>query len=410
MADIIVLGAGMAGVGAALALRSRGHAVTIVDRRGPGEETSFGNAGAIQAEAVAPYPMPRDLPTLWRYATGRTNDVVWHARHLPSVARALVTYYRESAPHRHAKAGETYAKLIKRVRDDHGRLVADAGAGDLIRRTGLGELYRNPQELEAEAAAGEKKARAHGLGMRVLETADLRTEDPAIGAALAGAIVWDDSWSCTDPGALVQAYAGLFADRGGRLLRGDASTLSQTGTGWRVDTADGAIDAAQAVVALGPWSATLLARFGYRVRMLSQRGYHTHFPQAPTLSRPYLDADYGIVLSSMRRGLRMTTGAELVAQNAKGSRRQLVCGARAAAELMGIAPDSRGEIWHGHRPFMPDFLPLVGPAPEHAGLWFHFGHGHHGFTLGPTTGEILADQIGGTTAPDWHPLLPAVRL
>ncbi|WP_236637891.1 NAD(P)/FAD-dependent oxidoreductase [Mangrovicoccus ximenensis] len=55
-------------------------------------------------------------------------------------------------------------------------------------------------------------------------------------------------------------------------------------------------------------------------------------------------------------------------------------------------PDS---LWHGHRPCLPDMVPLVGPAPRHDGLWFDFGHGHHGLTLGPTTGLILAEMMEG---------------
>ena len=44
-ADTIVLGAGMVGVGAALALQARGRDVVIVERRGEaGRETSYGNA------------------------------------------------------------------------------------------------------------------------------------------------------------------------------------------------------------------------------------------------------------------------------------------------------------------------------------------------------------------------------
>lgn len=75
MAECLVLGAGMVGVSTALALQAQGHAVRIIDRHAPGRETSFGNAGVIQSEAHEPYAMPRDLATLWRMATGQSNDV-----------------------------------------------------------------------------------------------------------------------------------------------------------------------------------------------------------------------------------------------------------------------------------------------------------------------------------------------
>lgn len=43
---------------------------------------------------------------------------------------------------------------------------------------------------------------------------------------------------------------------------------------------------------------------------------------------------------------------------------------------------------------MPDMLPRIGPAPNHKGLWFNFGHGHQGFTLGPTTAILRANMMG----------------
>ena len=75
MRSAIVLGSGMVGVATALQLQRRGWSVVLVDRREPGRETSYGNAGFIQSEAVRPYAMPRDVASLLRIALGRSNDV-----------------------------------------------------------------------------------------------------------------------------------------------------------------------------------------------------------------------------------------------------------------------------------------------------------------------------------------------
>ncbi len=92
MPTALVLGAGMAGVGIALQLQRRGWSVTLVDRKPPGLETSYGNAGIIQAEAVEPYPMPRDLAAMAAIALGRTNDVHYEWRALFDQGRALFGY------------------------------------------------------------------------------------------------------------------------------------------------------------------------------------------------------------------------------------------------------------------------------------------------------------------------------
>ena len=49
----------------------------------------------------------------------------------------------------------------------------------------------------------------------------------------------------------------------------------------------------------------------------------------------------------------------------------------------------------GYRPCTPDMMPIIGPAPQHKGLWFGFGHAHHGLTLGPVTGRLMAEMITG---------------
>jgi D-amino-acid dehydrogenase len=49
----------------------------------------------------------------------------------------------------------------------------------------------------------------------------------------------------------------------------------------------------------------------------------------------------------------------------------------------------------GGRPCTPDMMPVIGPAKHHPGLWFAFGHAHHGLTLGPITGRLLAEMMTG---------------
>jgi D-amino-acid dehydrogenase len=69
--DAIVLGAGIVGTSVALHLVKRGLAVALVDRRGPGEETSYGNAGVIESNMLLPYAFPSELLTLLRIAFKR---------------------------------------------------------------------------------------------------------------------------------------------------------------------------------------------------------------------------------------------------------------------------------------------------------------------------------------------------
>ena len=73
----------------------------------------------------------------------------------------------------------------------------------------------------------------------------------------------------------------------------------------------------------------------------------------------------------------------------------------------GLSYDLAGR-WRGARPCTTDMKPIIGRAPEREGLWFAFGHGHQGFTLGPVTGLLLAQVMEGETPiVDLTPFSPA---
>lgn len=407
MAEILVLGAGMVGVSTALALQARGHAVTLADRDEPGRETSFGNAGVIQAEAAEPYAFPRDAGSLFRHALGLGNDVVWNLAGLLAMGPALWRYFRASAPARHAAASAVYVQMVTRATADHAPLIAASGSESLITRDGLAIVFRRMRAFEVEAASAARLADRYGIAFRALAGSDWQREEPALRKAPAGAVHYPDSWSVSDPGGLVTAYAGLFSRRGGRIIRADARSLSPARTGWRLGTD---VTAEAVVLCLGPWSGMFLRRFGIKVPMVLKRGYHRHYDAPRRPGRPFLDADNGVVLASMAKGLRMTTSAALVPLDAPADPRQLDYAAARITDLIEPGPEIGEPPWFGTRPCLPGMLPMVGPVPGTRGLWVNFGHGHQGFTLGPTTARILAEAMAGEDSELCHALAPRTIL
>jgi D-amino-acid dehydrogenase len=410
MAEFLVLGAGMVGVSSALALQARGHQVTIVDRTGAGLETSYGNAGMIQVEAAEPYALPRDMVTLFKYALELSNDVTWKMSGALPMLPALWSYFRHSSPERHAKISRIHSQLTIRSTADHAPLIRDSESEHLISRCGLVMLHRDDAEFEKASKKARFLLSEYGVTSNIFDGKGYLKEEPALKKAPAGAVHYTQSWSCTSPGALTKAYCDLFVKRGGRFVTGDANTLQHTAKGWQILTNEGELKAEQVVVALGPWSPELLKRFGYRIPMVYKRGYHGHFNAPKILQRPFLDVANGVLAAPMVKGLRVTTGAALVPLNAPIDTRQLERGAAALNDMIDLGEQIKEPQWMGTRPCMPDMLPLVGEAPNHKGLWFHFGHGHQGFTLGPTTSQLLVQAIEGEKSELLDALSPADRL
>jgi D-amino-acid dehydrogenase len=395
--DCVVLGAGIVGICIALHLQKRGRSTALVDRRGAAEETSFGNAGLIQREGVYPYGFPHDFGALARYGLNRTIDAHYHPSALPKLAPFLWKYWHYSRPARHAEVARRYAKLIEHCVAEHDALAAEAGASDLIVRGGWMKIFRTERERDRRFAEAEHWRRDFGIEHRQLDAKMLQEAEPYLAPVLAGALHWTQPTRTLDPQALGQAYVRRFEALGGTFLQGNAATLEADGVGWHMRTAKGPLAAGAAVVALGPWADVLTRALGYDLPLAVKRGYHMHYRAAgeAKLNLPVLDVERGYFMGPVRRGIRLTTGAEFALRDAIRTPVQLGRAEPIARDLFPLAERLDTEPWMGARPCTPDMLPVIGAAPRHRNLWFAFGHAHHGLTLGAVTGRLVAEMIAG---------------
>ncbi|PWB82299.1 MAG: amino acid dehydrogenase [Methylocystaceae bacterium] len=396
-ADVAVLGAGMVGVSAALHLQARGRDVALVDRHGAaGLETSFGNAGLIERASIFPYLFPRDMRDLFYYALNLSPQAHYHLSALPGIASWLLRYFRESGPERARRHALDALPLVERCLEEHDALIEVSGAGELVRRIGWIKLYRSDRTL-AKGMIDAQRLRDFKLRIETLDAAALSALEPDL-APVKGAVHFLDTASVADPSAVAQSYASLFQSRGGRFLAGDVRALQQSRDGrWSVPTHDGQLLARDLVVALGPWSDQIFRPLGYDLPFAVKRGYHMHYgvAEGARLSHPVLDADNGYVLAPMTRGVRLTTGAEFARRDAAPTPVQVDRDEVLARTLFPLRERLDPRPWMGCRPCFPDMLPVIGKAPRHEGLWFDFGHQHHGFTLGPVSGRLLAEMMTG---------------
>jgi D-amino-acid dehydrogenase len=398
-ADVLVLGAGMVGVSAALHLQQRGRDVILVDKHErAGEETSFGNGGLIESASVFPYMFPRDFAQIFQYAINNAPQVRYQFSDLPVFLPWLVRYFLASSPDRALHSAMAELPLIQRSLIEHEALIAEAKVPDLLRRTGWIKLFRSDATLE-NAVRNFERAKHYGVAGEVLDSKAIEAREPNLTGEFAGAVYFPAPGFVPDPGALAKAYAALFQRKGGRFVVGDARTLEQGAGGWRVAAATGAAVAREVVVALGPWSDLVFRPLGYSIPLGVKRGYHLHL--APrgnaVLHHPVLDSDLGYLLAPMNRGIRLTTGVEFARRDALPTPIQLRRALPRAHALFPMGDPVEAKPWMGARPCLPDMLPVIGKAPRHAGLWFDFGHQHHGLTLGPATGRLLAEMMTGET-------------
>ncbi|MEN9995723.1 MAG: D-amino acid dehydrogenase small subunit [Pseudomonadota bacterium] len=403
--QVTVLGAGMVGVSCALALQAKGWQVTLVDKRGPGEETSAGNAGVLSRSSLLPFNRPglwQTLPRMllkpgpslqvrpsalahWRFMW----RFLWHAR-------------------RQSFAATTVALdgLIQLSAQTHKTWLAQTAQQHRLRENGWLWLFQN-EAAWAGSVFSREVLQEFSVATAVLRGAEIQSLEPHLSSQFQHALWIQDAASVDNPAAVVKAYADQFLKLGGVFRHSDVRALQQQPQGWQWQDASGSPHwTPNLVLAMGPWSESLLEASQlpsqFKAHMAFERGYHRHFKPVGGvhLQRPVYDTAGAYVLSPMVNAqgepvFRMTTGVELAGRDAAPNTAQLEAAENAVRRAIPLKEAVAGSDWMGSRPTTPDSRPVIGEMPQCPGLWLAFGHQHIGFSTGPGTGVLLAELMAG---------------
>ncbi len=401
---IAVIGAGMVGVCAAGYLVRDGHSVVIIEAGEPGHGASFGNAGCFNGSSVTPVAMPgviRDLPR-WLCDPLGPLSLRWH--YLPAIAPWLVRFVRSAAHERVRRTARALRPLLGPALAALEPLVAAAGAADLVHRRGHLYVYRSAASLEKDRFAWELR-RQNGVEIDEFDADGLRQLEPALSRDYVRGILVRENGHTANPLLLVERLLRYVLDAGGQLVRARASGFRlAAGRLKAVRTDGGDIAADAAILCAGVWSKPLAAALGDRVPLESERGYHLMIRDPEAMPRiPTADADGKFVATPMTDGLRLAGTVELAGLKAPPDwRRARILLDQARRMLPALArsyPQERITMWMGHRPSLPDSLPVIGPARATGDVIYAFGHGHVGMTAAPMTGRLIADLIAGRPLP-----------
>jgi len=150
------------------------------------------------------------------------------------------------------------------------------------------------------------------------------------------------------------------------------------------------------VLAAGAHSRGLARKLGADVPLETERGYHIVCPHPGAgLSGPVMNGEGKFLATPMAMGLRFAGTVELGGLAAPPTPRRIEAITKKAEDMVPGLNTEGMTTWLGFRPSLPDSLPVIGPSPARAGVFFAFGHQHVGLTAGPRTGGLIADLVAG---------------
>lgn len=397
--QVIIIGAGIVGLYTAFHLHQAGWRVQIVDQGEPGMGCSAGNAGALSSASLAPLGMPGIMRQAPRMMLDPSGPLSIPAHYWLAAAPWLLRFIRASRPESVAAISQALKHLLSPAIDCHRQAMHHLGQHGLIQITGQLHVYPNEQAASKDSG-GWALRRQHGVQVEKLNHREIRSLEPQIGPHYQLGYFMPDQGMVVNPLRQAQAIAAALAANGVQFLRDEVLALETEGqrvTG--VACRQGTHRAQHIVVCAGAWSARLLTRLGYKVPLETQRGYHLTLQDSGiSLSRPVVAADRKIFVTPMETGLRLAGTVEFGGLN-RGPTQQRLTPLLQYGKLLlpELNPSAKTQSWMGHRPCLPDSLPVLGPARAWGGLWLNFGHGHLGLTMSAISGKLLSQVMQGHT-------------
>src|SRR6185295_9569559 len=390
----LIVGAGIVGICSALHLQREGHEVVVIDRNGPAEGASQGNAGIFAIGHVVPMGTPAILKRVPAMLLDSTSPLTIRRSYLARIAPWLIRMLAASTPHRVEAISQALGAILAPALESYRPLLESAGATDMVQRRGWLILY----ESEASRRAAEPDVvlrRSRGIKVEELDEGTIRQLVPGLRPGPVWGVMLPDCEHTLDPYRLTVALADDFVAQGGTILRGDVHTGLESDGKAAVTTDAGPIAFDALVIAAGAWSRTLLRGLGDDAPLDTERGYHVMVENNIDLRVPLLCADHKFSMTPMTDGIRLAGTVEFAGLEAPPNpKRWDIITRRSRALLPGLKTETRS-TWMGFRPSMPDSLPVIGPSAHHPNVYYAFGHGHLGLTLGAVTGRMIADLVAG---------------
>lgn len=397
--DVLVLGGGVIGLTAAIALLDAGRSVTVLERGQSGYGSSHGNCGTITPSHAGPLAAPGMVTTALRWLFTPDAPLRIKPRFDPALLAWLLDFARRCNAGDYHRALMAKTPLLQRSRDLLAELIERESMASEFDSIGTLVVCRDAEEFSKLGRHNEELSGV-GIAIESLDAAQTLQREPALKPGVAGSFYYPADAQLR-PERHLDELARVVRAKGGQIVE-ETSVNGFVRRGSRVErvvcmTAE--YQPREIVFALGAWSPALAKQLDLRLPIQPGKGYSITYSRPTIAPRiPMTLRERSVCVTAWQSGLRIGSTMEFAGYDSSLNPLRLNALRRAAREYLiePVGPE-QVEEWYGWRPMTTDDLPIIGRAPGIDNLIVATGHGMLGMTMSAGTAEIVTDIATGRT-------------
>lgn len=397
IAEVTIIGAGIVGINTALQLQRKGHSTVLIDRSPPIMGCSSGNAGVLAGYGVTPV----SLPGLWKQVPKMLFDPMGplslRREHLLKITPWLFKFWKASKPATVQKSAKALESLVQHSLRDYKNLTRGTPAERLVKASPVLCVYNNRSQYERDQYVWDLRKK-YGVRWSLVEANDLKTLEPALADSIGFAVALENSGFTLDPQQLGKELFEEYMRHGGSFLQTEIKDIGMRSGKVHLQMTEGDRSAEKLVICCGAWSGILARRLGEPVPLEAERGYHITLSDFEGLPprHPIMSPAHKVIATPMAKGLRIAGMVEFGGFLPPDYRRSAIL-RNQLAQLFPQVKSGISSSWMGHRPTLPDSLPVISRSKKHASVFYAFGHQHIGLTGAPMTAQLIVDLVTEST-------------
>lgn len=396
--DVVIIGGGPVGLSCAYYLLKSGRKVTLLDAKEIGKGSGSGNAGHIVPSHIIPLAAPGVVTSALKWMLDPAHSPFGMKVSLsPNYISWLLKFVFACSESNVQKSIKPLNDLGQLSAKNFAQIVAEEKFDCSYQEKGLLFLYKTEKALHDGQHEGEFMQK-HGIPVSVYDKTKIHEVEPAALDDVIGGVHFTGD-AHLNPAVFLKLLSDRVRAMGAEMFENTAVTGFESAGGKVrvVRTSAGEFEAEQVILAAGALTPSVARDLKLNIPIQPARGYSMTMSATKTMpSHALILGERRIAVSPMDGLLRFTGRLEVGNYSMEPNPVWLQRIENSAQEYLKL--DEKldvKETWAGLRPTTPDGMPIIGKSPNHSNLFLATGHAMLGLSLGPGTGQVVAEMLNG---------------